>query len=314
LASAVRGKKPDSLYDPIRYAIRTGGKRMRGILTLCACEAAGGTARQALGAAAAIELLHNFTLVHDDIMDHASLRRGKKTIHIKWDTNTAILSGDQMIACAYRLLYDGDGAQERLTAASRAFTNAFLEVCEGQGYDKDFETRRAVSLNDYMMMIGKKTAAVISAAAETGAILGSGAGAGAASHTRALRNYGFHLGLAFQIMDDLLDASGTETEFGKRIGSDIIEGKKTFLLLTARARAKGADRALIESVLQHRKLNAKAVSRVQELYLRCGVLDEAREAILRHTKRALAELTALNPGPARDALAAMAEQSARRTS
>jgi geranylgeranyl diphosphate synthase type II len=115
-------------------------------------------------------------------------------------------------------------------------------------------------------------------------------------------------------MDDVLDAAGTETEFGKRIGSDIIEGKKTFLLLTARARANGADRALIESVLEHRKLNAKDVSRVQELYLRCGALDEAREAILRHTKRALAELTALNPGPARDALAAMAEQSARRTS
>jgi len=200
---------------------------------MISCEAVGGNPADALHAAAAMELLHNFTLVHDDIMDHASLRRNRATVHERWDTNTAILAGDEMIALAYRTLLQTKSSRVRDIA--RVFTEAFVEVCEGQGIDKEFECRNAVTMNEYITMIKKKTARVISAAAE----IGGYAGGGSAAQIRALRNYGEQIGIAFQMNDDLLDIMGDSATIGKSIGGDIAEGKKTFLLMHALAHTTG---------------------------------------------------------------------------
>ena len=284
------------MYEPIRYVLTTGGKRVRSVLTLLACEAAGGKARDALAAATAVEILHNFTLVHDDVMDNAAVRRGMPTVHRRWDTNVAILSGDQMVALAYRLLLSVP-AQRRARVLD-VFTDAFTQVCEGQGLDKEFESRRGVTIGEYFQMIRKKTGRVISAASEIGGILGGGT----AREVRALRTFGEHLGRAFQVQDDLLDIVGSEREFGKAIGGDIVEGKKTFLLLAALGTSHGKDRALLQAVAGKRSSSRATVRKVKSIYQRTGVLDDARMEISRSTNRAQRALGDLRPGKARDTL------------
>jgi len=284
------------VYEPIRYVLTTGGKRVRSVLTLLACEAAGGKARDALAAATAVEILHNFTLVHDDVMDNAAVRRGMPTVHRRWDTNVAILSGDQMVALAYRLLLSVP-AQRRARVLD-VFTDAFIQVCEGQGLDKEFESRRGVTIGEYFQMIRKKTGRVISAASEIGGILGGGT----AREVRALRTFGEHLGRAFQVQDDLLDIVGSEREFGKAIGGDIVEGKKTFLLLAALGTSHGKDRALLQAVAGKRSSSRATVRKVKSIYQRTGVLDDARMEISRSTNRAQRALGDLRPGKARDTL------------
>jgi geranylgeranyl diphosphate synthase, type II len=280
LHAFLRNNDPESVYDPIKYVISSGGKRLRAILLLLSSETVGAGARSALDAACAIELLHNFTLVHDDIMDKSDLRRGMPTVHKKWTTDVAILSGDQIAACAYDILLKTKTA--RLADVLRVFTNAFVEVCEGQGYDKEFEERDDLSINDYRMMIGKKTARLISAAAEMGAMIGGGS----TSEVNALRHYGENLGLAFQIQDDILDIDGSEKKFGKSIGRDIIEGKRTFLLLTALERARGSDRKLVQSVMRRERCSEERIKRMREMYNRLGVLADAHKEIERYTGNA----------------------------
>jgi geranylgeranyl diphosphate synthase type II len=279
--AAIAGTRraPASVYAPMRYVLSSGGKRLRAMLLLLSAEAVGGHTSAALDAAAAIEILHNFTLVHDDVMDHAPLRRNRPTIHAQWDENVAILAGDELIAYAYRSLLKGL-PPARATVVLGLFTDAFIEVCEGQGFDKEFELRRQVTLAEYRRMIVKKTARVIAAATQIGGIIGGGT----ARQITALRTFGEQLGLAFQIQDDLLDVDGDERVFGKRIGGDIVEGKKTFLLLTALARTRGADRALLVSLSP--KNGRSRVAHVRAIYRRAGVLDAAREAIARHTRAA----------------------------
>jgi geranylgeranyl diphosphate synthase type II len=231
-----------------------------------------------MNAAVAIEILHNFTLVHDDVMDHAALRRSRPTVHAKWDENVAILAGDELVAYAYRSLLKSPPAVAGVIL--RVFTDAFIEVCEGQGFDKEFESRRDVTPGEYLRMIEKKTARVISAATQIGAIIGGGT----ARQIEALRAFGEQLGLAFQIQDDLLDVDGDERVFGKRIGGDIVEGKKTFLLLAAIARSRGTDRSILRSLSP--KNGKRRVGRVRAIYRRSGALDDARAAITRHTRSA----------------------------
>ena len=301
-------RKPTYVYDPIRYVLASGGKRLRGFLVLLACEAVGGDAHSAVDAAVAVELLHNFTLIHDDVMDHASVRRGKPTVHKKWNDDVAILSGDELVAHAYRFLLGRPSA--RTPAIVTAFTDAFIQVCEGQGFDKEFEMRRKVSASDYLMMTGKKTARLFSAAAEIGALVGNGS----RDEVLALQSFGHKLGLAFQIKDDLLDIVGDEERFGKSIGGDIIEGKKTYLLVQALSQARGKDLALLRRVAPEGGLGRSAVGKILRLYRKYDVLEGAQRKIAECTRSAERALTTLRRGRATSALRWLAGTLLERTS
>ncbi len=296
LRSCIRKTEPSSLYQPVRYVLSGGGKRIRPLLVLLACESVGGSARQAEHAAVAIEILHNFTLVHDDIMDNAASRRGRATVHTKWDTNIAILVGDELVALAYRELLKTQSPS--ITRVADVFTEGVVEVCEGQAYDKEFETRKHVSLDEYLLMIGKKTGKMVSVASEMGAVIGGGT----ASEIRALKSYGTSIGRAFQIQDDLLDVVADEKEFGKTIGGDIVEGKKTFLLIEAYARSRGADKKLLLGVIAEGGTSRKNIPLIRKIYERCGVIDLAKQTIAKNIAGANGQLSRLKKSDARDML------------
>jgi geranylgeranyl diphosphate synthase type II len=226
-AKATISKKPENLYTPIEYVLSFGGKRIRPVLTMLACEIFGTPVAKALPQAAGIEIFHNFTLLHDDVMDNSDMRRNQPTVHKKWNANTAILSGDAMLIEAYKHICNAPA--DKLPAILRAFNNTALGVCEGQQYDMDFETRDDVTLDEYFEMIRLKTAVLLAGALEIGAIIG---GASVEEQSN-IYNYGIKIGLAFQLQDDLLDLYGNEQVFGKPIGSDIRENKKTYLYLKA---------------------------------------------------------------------------------
>ncbi len=268
---------------------------------LLACEAAGGSTEEAVAAGAAVEILHNFTLVHDDIMDNAPSRRGRETVHVKWDINTAILVGDALLGIAYKTLLltrAGD-----LREIVRVFTEGMINVCEGQSHDKEYEQRAEISLDEYMLMIGKKTGTLVTMAADVGALIGRAA----PRERAALAEYGSHIGRAFQVQDDLLDVSGNPDTFGKIIGGDILEGKKTFLLVHALRRAEGNDLSLLRRIATRDGIPPDTVEKVRAVYRRLGILELAREEIRRATDRALATLAFLPPTGARDMLAWFAE-------
>lgn len=280
-------KEPQGLYAPIAYALSSGGKRLRMQLVLAGCRLVGGDEQDALPFAEAIEVFHNFTLLHDDVMDRADVRRGKPTVHIKWNDNTAILSGDQMLIEAYRLL---EGVpQQHLPQLLRLFTKTATEICEGQQYDVDFEQRDDVQISDYIEMIRLKTSVLLAAALQGGAIIG---GANEAEQ-QALYNYGIHLGLAFQIQDDLLDCFGDPETFGKAIGGDISCNKKTYLLLSARDNADEKQRAELEHWLAQTEPSEAKIEAVKLLYVATKAREAAEQAIARHTREALDCLRAL---------------------
>ena len=226
-------QEPLQLYEPIAYTLELGGKRLRPLLVLMSCDIFGGDIEKAVYPAMGVEIFHNFTLLHDDIMDNAPLRRGNQTVHKKWDTNTAILSGDTMFVIAYEHVAKTDPAL--LPDVLDLFNVTARQVCEGQQYDMNFETQPNVSVSDYMMMIRLKTAVLIACSLKLGAILAQ------AGETDADKIYelGIELGLAFQLQDDYLDAFGDTSKFGKAIGGDIATNKKTFLFLKAFELAKG---------------------------------------------------------------------------
>jgi len=277
-------RTPRSLYEPSDYIIADKGKRLRPLLLLFSTEAVGGAVKSSYNAALAVEMLHNFTLIHDDIMDNADKRRNKLTVHVKYDVNTAILAGDGLLAVAYEYLL------KNLTIPGNKiveyFTNGLLEVCEGQSLDKEFELLNSVSLKDYIVMITKKTAAMMEMCCAVGAHLGGGS----FEEIRALGAYGKNLGIAFQIQDDLLDITGDEKDFGKKIGGDLIEGKKTFLFLSALQLAKGNDKKLLHTMIQKKGIQPSQVQTYKQLYGKLGVLDSARKEIIRYTKKALQQV------------------------
>ncbi|MCQ2342851.1 MAG: polyprenyl synthetase family protein [Paludibacteraceae bacterium] len=222
-------KEPVGLYAPIGYTLEAGGKRLRPTLCLTAALLCGGTEQETLPAAMALEIFHNFTLLHDDVMDNAQVRRGRPCVHRKWNANTAILSGDQMMIEAYKMLAQLPDRQ--LPSVLRMFNRMATEICEGQQYDVDFEEKDNTTIEDYMNMIRLKTSVLLATALQIGAYL-----AGANDEVQhALYEYGILIGLAFQIQDDYLDCYGDEKTFGKAIGGDIREGKKTWLWLTAQS-------------------------------------------------------------------------------
>lgn len=286
---------PAGIYEPMRYILDCGGKRIRPMLLILSCEAVGGKAENALDAAVAIEILHNFTLVHDDIMDNADTRRGRETIHKKWDRDTAILAGDGLIGYAYKSLLQTNSP--RIQDIAKSFTEAIIEVCEGQSYDKEFETRRKVRPDEYIMMIDKKTSELLKCCAEIGAMIGGGT----EDEIASLKLYALNIGLAFQIQDDLLDITADEKEFGKKIGGDLREGKKTFLLLKAIETAKDEkDKELLHFVIENKGVKTdEQVLQIKELYERLGVISAAAEKVEEFTASANAHLNKIENSDAK---------------
>lgn len=289
----LKDKKPKALYEPCDYIVESTGKRLRPFLVMICAEAVGGKTSKVINAAMAVELFHNFTLVHDDIMDNADKRRGRPTLHIKYDINTAILAGDNLMAIAYeRLLKD---CKHIGVSPVEDFTQGLVEVCEGQSLDKEFEERKNVQLDEYLIMIQKKTAAL----AETCCSIGAKLGGGSVKQINSLRRYGKYLGLAFQIQDDLLDIMADEVELGKRIGGDLLEGKKTFLLLKAIEKASGNDKKLLQKVIDNSGIRKNQISTYKKLYQKLGVIDEASNHVKRYTSLALKALKNIPDGNAK---------------
>jgi geranylgeranyl diphosphate synthase, type II len=280
-------KEKNSLYKPAAYIMESGGKRLRPLLVLLSCKAVGKDLKKCYNAAIAVELLHNFTLVHDDIMDNADKRRGRPTLHKKYDESTAILAGDVLLAVAYAtLLKDCEKKTKELVAS---FTKGVIEVCEGQSMDKDFELQKDVSIGDYIIMIEKKTAAMTEMCCSIGAQIGGGND----KERDALRKYGKYLGIAFQIQDDLLDITGDEMEFGKFVGGDLVEGKKTFLFLKAMEKAEGENKTKLLDVIKNKGIKPDKVNQYKKLYEDLGVIEDARKEIIRYTNKALKQLKIL---------------------
>ncbi len=284
--------EPCSLYDPVRASIAYGGKRARPILTALSA----GTRTPSsdwLPSAVAVELLHTFTLVHDDIMDNASIRRGQPAIHVAFGLNAAILSGDVIVALATQCLSQAKESKGMLTE----FGIGFRGVCEGQALDKDFETRDDVSMEDYLRMIELKTSRIFELAAVLGAIAGGG------NRIEALRRFARELGLAFQLQDDLLDLTGT-AEFGKTIGGDILEGKRTALFILAMDRydkCSVGERDLLDRLSERRAI-ADDVAPVRELFKRLGVLEEVAQMVTNHAGQAIEQLSVIQDSEMREGL------------
>ena len=309
LSALVRRSVCPPLIEGCRHVLQTGGKRARALLVLLSAEAVGGRARDALDAAAATEILHNFTLVHDDIMDHAATRRGKPTVHVRWNVNYALLVGDALVGLAYRGLLETRSPNIRRMV--RLFTDGLLEVCEGQALDLSHEKLRRPTMHAYFAMIEKKTARLFSMAAELGAL----AGGGRPAQVRALRTFGRYLGRAFQVQDDLLDVIANQQEFGKTIGGDIRERKKTFLWLAALDHTTGSDHQALLRIMDPRmRITPHTISRVARIYRTSGGIDRARAQIHRDTNRAIAALRPLGTAEASMRLHWFSEQLLHRVS
>lgn len=281
--------EPDTLYEPIKYSLEKGGKRLRPLLAMMACNVFSDDAERALPAAAAVEVFHNFTLLHDDIMDNASVRRGKPSVHRKWGANSAILSGDAMMIYSYRLLERTDPTL--LPRIFAIFNDTSMKVCEGQQYDMDFESLDKVPMEEYLKMISLKTAALLAGAAVIGAVTG-GADCGDCEKIYA---FAMNLGMAFQIRDDILDSYGCEDSLGKRIGGDIQEGKKTFLTAAAMEAADEDDRRKLRGALNNREMiTEEKISRVLAIYDKYGIREKAERAVEEYTHTAAEALAALS--------------------
>ena len=306
-------KEPKGLYEPIEYTLASGGKRLRPMLALTAAEVIvnggllnGDVADHVLPAALALEVFHNFTLLHDDVMDRAEVRRGRPTVHTKWNDNTAILSGDQMLIEAYKLL--SKVPADKLPKVLIWFNEMATGICEGQQYDMDFEHAGQVSIDDYMMMIEKKTSVLLAYAMKIGGYI---AGANEAQQ-EALYQFGLHIGLAFQIQDDILDVYGDPKTFGKAIGGDICCNKKTFLLLTAMEKADGETKAELLQWLMATDCNEEKIAAVTGIYNRLGVRAAGEDMMEQHTSLALQQLDRLPQNTATEQLRQMAERLATR--
>lgn len=284
----VAGNEPPGLYEPIGYMMSIGGKRIRPKLCLLAWNLTGETLdASVLYPAMALELYHEFTLMHDDIMDRSDTRRGHPTVYRKWDENTAILSGDAMMLLAYRYL--SHAPADKLPEVLNLFTETAIRICEGQQYDMDFEKMALVTMDDYLGMIGLKTAALIACPARMGGLLGGASPAAC----EALYRFGWELGLAFQITDDYLDTFGDEKVFGKRIGGDIVENKKTWLLVETMRRASPEQKQKLEKLLQlGPSARDEKVAAVRAIYEELGVKEAAEAEIRSYRGKALDALAA----------------------
>ncbi|MCD6116950.1 polyprenyl synthetase family protein [bacterium] len=273
LMEIFEGRPPESLYGPVGHLLKAGGKRIRPLLVIFSCKAAGGPEEACFNAALAIELLHTFTLVHDDIMDDDDSRRGMPSVHKKWDIPTAILAGDGLVTLAYQTLLKTD--HPRLVEAVKVFTDGLLLLCEGQAMDKDLENRECPELEEYMDMIGKKTGKLIEVCCDIGAILGDAA----ENERRDLKKFGSYTGRAFQIQDDMLDILSRESVFGKPIASDIIQKKNTFLTIHLWQNGDNDTIGRFRSLWGKEILSIEEIEVIRECFDNAGSFDAAREIV-----------------------------------
>ena len=290
LQEKIQIKDPASLYEPITYILKLGGKRLRPVLTLMTAEIFGADHKVALNAALAVEVFHNFSLVHDDIMDDAPLRRGEETVHEKWNLNTGILSGDAMLIQAYQLFESYDDNTFR--GLAQIFSKTALEVCEGQQYDVDFEVRNDVTEAEYLKMIEYKTAVLVGAAMKMGALVANAS----EDDTQKIYDFGRLLGIAFQLQDDYLDAFGAPETFGKQVGGDIIENKKTFLYLKAIEHGNANDKEKLEAMFAGKNgiNNTAKIEFAKEVFDRSGASELTKKAIKNYTEQALQVLDSIS--------------------
>jgi geranylgeranyl diphosphate synthase, type II len=290
LQEKIQTKAPKSLYAPITYILKIGGKRLRPVLTLMTTEVFGGNHKDALNAALAIEVFHNFSLVHDDIMDDAPLRRGSQTVHEKWNLNTGILSGDAMLIQAYQLFenYEND----TFRGLAQIFSKTAIEVCEGQQYDVDFEERNDVSEQEYLKMIEYKTAVLVGAAMKMGALVANAS----KEDAEKIYDFGRFLGIAFQLQDDYLDAFGNPESFGKQVGGDIIENKKTYLYIKALEFATNNDKEELLKMFSSDSFIEKdeKIKLVKEIFIKSGSSEITNKAIQSYTSKAMSLLDSLS--------------------
>ena len=285
LQSQYENKEPRNLYEPIHYILKLGGKRIRPVLTLMSAEVFDADYKLALPAALAVEVFHNFSLVHDDIMDEAPLRRGNETVHEKWDTNTAILSGDAMLILAYQ--YFEKYNTEVFRDLAKLFSKTALEVCEGQQWDVDFETRNDVTIPEYLKMIECKTAVLVAASMKMGALVAETS----KENADLIYDFGLNLGLAFQLQDDFLDCFGNPETFGKQVGGDIIENKKTYLYLKAIAFSTDQEKAqLLHLFSIQPENNTEKIELVKQIFIQTGASKATQQAIQDYTLKAFETL------------------------
>jgi len=281
-------REPKNLYQPMAYILQLGGKRIRPVLTLMAADLFSGNYNDALPAAFAVEVFHNFTLVHDDIMDDAPLRRGATTIHEKWNLNTGILSGDAMLILAYQYFENYPPAVFQRLA--KLFSKTALEVCDGQQLDVDFETRTDVSIPEYIHMISLKTSVLVAAALKMGAIVA----AVSEEQAQHLYKYGLDLGIAFQLQDDYLDTFGNPETFGKQVGGDIIENKKTYLYLKTLALASPEDAATLQELYAEKRTeNTEKIATVKAIFTKNNIAQHLQEQIALYTQKAFENIAQL---------------------
>jgi geranylgeranyl diphosphate synthase type II len=290
LASLVLDREPAVLYEPVQYVLEGGGKRVRPIILLLVAEAYGRAPTSVLSVALAVEVFHNFTLVHDDVMDASPERRGRPTVHEKWDTGTAILVGDRLLGLSYELLDDAESVAPE--ALYDVFHPMVERLCSGQALDASFEGKDEVSVEAYLQMIDGKTAALIAAAFRLGAVVGEAPKA----HRTRLHTAGQYVGRAFQIQDDLLDVTADGEEWGKAVGGDLVNGKKTYLTLRVLERAEGDEYEWFNRLVREGGLPQSDVAEARERMDRLGVFDDAREAVEEYTDRARRHLEVLPEG------------------
>ncbi len=285
LQSQLVVKEPKNLYEPIHYILDLGGKRIRPVLTLMSAEVFDVSYEKALPAALAVEVFHNFSLVHDDIMDDAPLRRGNTTVHEKWNINTGILSGDAMLILAYQYFEKYEPTIFRDLA--KLFSKTALEVCEGQQWDVDFETRIDVTIPEYLRMIEYKTAVLVAAAMKMGAIIAETS----EENANLIYDFGLNLGIAFQLQDDYLDAFGNPETFGKQVGGDIIENKKTYLYLKGMEFANGVDKQELADLFSiQMEDNEAKITQVKDIFVNTGAAKATQKAIEEYTFKAFETL------------------------
>lgn len=281
--------KEDNLYKPVKYIVNIGGKRMRPALMLFSCDMFGGDIRQAIDPAIGVEVFHNFTLMHDDIMDEAPLRRGHQTVHHRWNINNAILSGDVMFVMGYQLMCKV--RHEILPEVLSVFSQTATEVCEGQQLDMDFEQRNDVTIDEYIEMIRLKTSVLLAGSLKIGGII---AGASSADVENIYR-FGEHIGIAFQLQDDLLDAFGESAKFGKQVGGDILANKKTYLLLKAFEKASDEQRLILNDLAgNNNRSSEEKVSKTLNLYNQLDIRTETEKIMNRYFDSAMNYLNAVN--------------------
>ena len=297
-------REPYGLYEPIEYTLAAGGKRVRPQLAMIANQMFGGNDEDVLPAALALEVFHNFTLLHDDVMDKADVRRGRPTVHIKWNENTAILSGDQMLIEAYKLL--AGVPADKLPRVLRLFNKMATEICEGQQYDVDFESQEHVTIEEYLKMIRLKTSVLLANALQTGAYI-----AGADEQAQGdLYEFGINIGLAFQIQDDILDVWGDPETFGKAVGGDISCNKKTFVYLEAIRRLgdEAIGNELQQWYSQVLKDNTTKIAAVKEIFEQLDVRTACEKVVEDYTQKALALLNQLPQNAATEQLRQLANK------